>query len=96
MSNATVEHLGLGRIQSVHAHYVNGEVVQVAKLDGQSGVVATITGKEARKRFDVDRVVDIVHGALNGGEIREGASDQLDGPGEQESSKGSRDREGSG
>jgi hypothetical protein len=70
-SNSAIEHLGLGRIKGVHAHYVNGEVVQTAKLEGKTGVVATVTGKSVRRSIEVLKIVNVVHGALEGNEERE-------------------------
>jgi hypothetical protein len=65
-SNSAVAHLGLGKINGVHARYMNGEVLQTAKLEGKTGVIATVTGREVRRSIDVERLVDVIHGALEG------------------------------
>jgi hypothetical protein len=85
-SNSAIEHLGLGRIKGVHAHYGNGDVVQTAKLEGKTGVVATVTGKSVRRSTEVQKIVDVVHGALEGNEEREqGQPDGVDGNDEERS-----------
>jgi hypothetical protein len=65
-SNAAIQHLSLGRIKNVRAEYANGEVVQTAKLNGTTGVVATVVGKQVRRSVEVERIVGAVHGALEG------------------------------
>jgi hypothetical protein len=50
----------------VRAEYANGEVVQTAKLEGTTGVVATVVGKQVRRSGEVERIVGVVHGALEG------------------------------
>ena len=75
-SNSAVEHLGLGRIRSVHAQYVSGEVVQTAKLDGKTGVVATVAAKEVNPSLGVYKILNVVHAALEGNEEVEGEEAQ--------------------
>jgi hypothetical protein len=50
----------------VHTQYVNGEVLQTAKLDGKSGVVATVAGKEVNRSIELERIINVVHKALEG------------------------------
>jgi hypothetical protein len=93
-SNSAVEHLGLGRIRGVHAHYMNGEVVQSAKLEGNTGVVATVAGKQVRKKMEVEKMLNVVHGALNeDAETEEIQEANVEGR-ERESSKSSQERAG--
>jgi len=61
--------LGLGKIKGVHAHYDDGDILQTANLTGKTGVIATVTGKEVRRSLEVERIVDVIHGALEGNEI---------------------------
>jgi hypothetical protein len=70
-SNSAIEHLGLGRIKRVHARYANGEVVQTARLEGKTGVVGLVAGKEIRRSTDFEKMLNVVHGALEGNEERE-------------------------
>lgn len=55
----------------MHAQYVNGEVVQTAKLDGKTGVVATVAGKKINRSLELDKILNVVHAALDGNEERE-------------------------
>jgi len=73
-----VNHLGLGRIRHVHARYANGEVVQTALLNDNLGVTATVAGKEVRRSLEIEKILGVVHKALNGSE--EGDGDGADGP----------------
>jgi hypothetical protein len=50
----------------VRAEYANGEVVQTANLDGTTGVVGTVVGRQVRRSREVERIVGVVHGALEG------------------------------
>jgi hypothetical protein len=65
-SNSALDHLGLGRVVGVHAQYTSCEVIQTAKLEGKTGVVATVVGKQANRSVEVKKIVNVVHGALNG------------------------------
>lgn len=50
----------------MRAEYTNGEVVQTANLDGTTGVVGTVVGRQVRRSREVERIVGVVHGALGG------------------------------
>lgn len=52
----------------MHAEYTNGQVVQSARLDGKTGVVATIAGKEATRNPEVEKVLGVLYKALQGEE----------------------------
>jgi len=80
-SNAAVDHLGLGRIRNVHARYANGEVIQSALLDEKTGVSTTIAGKEVRRSLEVEKVLGVIHKALNASAAADG--EDVDGPGGQ-------------
>lgn len=86
-SNSAVEHLGLGRIRRVHAQYVNGEVVQTTKLDGKTGVVATVAGKEVNRSLELDKILTVVHAALEGNEEREETQSESSSVRQEEQSK---------
>lgn len=45
--------------------------MQTAKLDGKTGVVATVTGKTVRRSIEVEKIVGVVHGALEGNQGRQ-------------------------
>ena len=75
-SNSAVEHLALGRIRRVHAKYVNGGVVQTAKLGAENGVIATVSGKEVRRSLEIDKILNVVHGALEGKKENEQIEEQ--------------------
>lgn len=45
--------------------------MQTAKLEGKTGVIATVSGKTVRRSIEVDKIVGVVHGALEGNEERE-------------------------
>ena len=83
-SNAAVDHLGLGRIRNVHARYADGEVIQTALFDEKTGVSATVTGKEVRRSLEVEKILGVIHKALNASEADVGEG--LDGPGGQNKS----------
>src|SRR5579859_6989328 len=70
-SNSAIEHLGLGRIRRLHAHYVNGEVLQTVELEGKTGLVATVAGKEVRRSTEVQKILGVLHGALQGNNVEE-------------------------
>jgi hypothetical protein len=71
-----VEHLAaLGRIRSVHSKYTNGEVVQTAKLGNETGIVATVAGKEVRRSLEIDKILNVVYNALQGNEGNEEAQE---------------------
>ena len=55
----------------MHAQYVNGEVIQTAKLDGKTGVVATVAGKKINRSLELDKILNVVHATLDGNEERE-------------------------
>jgi len=75
-SNSAIDHLGLGRVIGVHAQYTNGEVVQTAKLEGETGVVATVAGKQVDRSLEVKKIVNVVHTGfqanVDGNEIGQG------------------------
>lgn len=83
-SNAAVDHLGLGRIRNVHARYANGEVIQTALFNDKTGVTATVAGKEVRRSLEIEKILGVIHKALNGSE--EGDGDGADGEGGQNKS----------
>jgi hypothetical protein len=68
--------LGLGRIKSLHAHYVNGEVLQTVKLQGSTGVVATVAGKEVQRSTEVQKIVGVLHGALQVKEVDDNSREE--------------------
>ena len=80
-SNATIDHLGLGRIRNVHARYANGEVVQTALFHDKTGVTATVAGKEVRRSLEIEKILGVIHKVLNGSEEIDG--DGADGEGGQ-------------
>jgi hypothetical protein len=55
----------------LHAHYVNGEVLQTVKLEGKTGLVATVAGKEVRRSIEVQKIMGVLHGALQGNDADE-------------------------
>ena len=59
-------HLGLGRIRSVHAKYVDGEVIQ--KVEGVTGIVTTVAGRQARRNVEIEKIVEAIQGALQASE----------------------------
>lgn len=65
-SNSALDHLGLGRVVGVHAQYTKCEVVQTAKLEGKTGVVATVVGKQVNRSVEVKKIVNVVHAGLQG------------------------------
>ena len=75
-SNSAIEHLGLGRIRSLHAHYANGEVLQTVKLEGKTGLMATVAGKEVRRSTEIQKIVGVLHGALQGAEMEEDSREE--------------------
>ena len=80
-SNAAVDHLGLGRIRNVHARYANGEVLQTALFNEKTGVSVTVAGKEVRRSLEVEKILAVVHKALNASEAVDGEG--VSGQGEQ-------------
>ena len=70
-SNSAIEHLGLGRIKSLHAQYTNGEVLQTLKGEGSSGVLATVAGKEVRRSIEVQKILSVLEGALQANEVED-------------------------
>ena len=55
----------------MHARYSNGEIIQTAKLDGKTGVVGTVVGKEVNRSLEVEKMINVVHAALNENEEAE-------------------------
>jgi len=68
----------------VHARYVNGEVVQTALFNDKVGVTATVAGKEVRRSLEIEKIMGVIHKALNGSE--EGDGGGADGAGGQNKS----------
>jgi hypothetical protein len=77
-SNAAVDHLGLGRIRNIHARYANGEVIQTGLFDEKMGVSATVAGKEVRRSLEVEKILGVIHKAVNASETEDGEG--VDGP----------------
>lgn len=62
----------------MHARYANGEVIQTARLDGKTGTVSTVAGKEIRHSVEFERILNVVHGTLEGNEERERMQEERD------------------
>ena len=43
----------------------------MARLEGKTGVAATIAGTEVRRSLEMEKILNIVHGALEGNEETE-------------------------
>lgn len=45
--------------------------MQTANLDGKTGVVATVAGKEVNRSMELGKIINVVHAALEGNEERD-------------------------
>jgi len=60
----------------VRAQYAHGEVVQTARLNGKTGVISMVAGKRVTRDLEIEKILDLVHGALEGNEEGEEAQEE--------------------
>jgi hypothetical protein len=67
--------------------------VQTAKLDGETGVMATVAGKDVRRSMEIETILNAVHEALEGNGEGEGVQQELRESGQEDLRKDDERRE---